>query len=80
MYKEDLSIFFSRYFIDYNGEDDRFFNIDAHTGTIKTTQVLDREETPWYNITVAASEKGKLLMYYRKRCHWYMKIYIEIFS
>ncbi|KAF6356710.1 cadherin 18 [Rhinolophus ferrumequinum] len=49
-----------RYFIDYNVEDDRFFNIDANTGTIKTTQVLDREETPWYNITVAASENGKL--------------------
>ncbi|XP_070332613.1 cadherin-18 isoform X2 [Odocoileus virginianus] len=45
-----------RYFIDYNPEDDRFFNIDANTGTIKTTKVLDREETPWYNITVAASE------------------------
>nr|XP_019838261.1 PREDICTED: cadherin-18 [Bos indicus] len=47
-----------RYFIDYNAEDDRFFNIDANTGTIKTTKVLDREETPWYNITVAASENG----------------------
>ncbi|EPY85637.1 cadherin-18 precursor [Camelus ferus] len=45
-----------RYFIDYKPEDDRFFNIDANTGTIKTTKVLDREETPWYNITVAASE------------------------
>ncbi|XP_060151662.1 cadherin-18 isoform X2 [Globicephala melas] len=45
-----------RYFIDYNAEDDKFFNIDANTGTIKTTKVLDREETPWYNITVAASE------------------------
>ncbi|XP_049563262.1 cadherin-18 isoform X2 [Orcinus orca] len=45
-----------RYFIDYNAENDRFFNIDANTGTIKTTKVLDREETPWYNITVAASE------------------------
>ncbi|XP_074135196.1 cadherin-18 isoform X2 [Sminthopsis crassicaudata] len=46
-----------RYFIDYSGEDDRYFNIDANTGTIKTAKVLDREETPWYNITVAASEK-----------------------
>ncbi|XP_044089480.1 cadherin-18 isoform X2 [Neovison vison] len=45
-----------RYFIDYNAEDDRCFNIDANTGTIRTTKVLDREETPWYNITVAASE------------------------
>uniref|UniRef100_A0A7N4P2Q3 Cadherin 18 n=1 Tax=Sarcophilus harrisii TaxID=9305 RepID=A0A7N4P2Q3_SARHA len=46
-----------RYFIDYSSEDDRYFNIDANTGTIKTAKVLDREETPWYNITVAASEK-----------------------
>ncbi|PNI35328.1 CDH18 isoform 5 [Pan troglodytes] len=45
-----------RYFINYNVEDDRFFNIDANTGTIRTTKVLDREETPWYNITVTASE------------------------
>ncbi|XP_012577277.1 PREDICTED: cadherin-18 isoform X2 [Condylura cristata] len=45
-----------RYFIDYSAEEDRFFNIDANTGTIKTTKVLDREETPWYNITVTASE------------------------
>ncbi|KAF0886404.1 CAD18 protein, partial [Crocuta crocuta] len=45
-----------RYFIDHSAEDDRFFNIDASTGTIRTTKVLDREETPWYNITVAASE------------------------
>lgn len=53
-------VFFCRYFIEYNAEDDRSFNIDANTGIIKTTKVLDREETPWYNITVAASEKGKL--------------------
>ncbi|XP_044513828.1 cadherin-18 [Gracilinanus agilis] len=46
-----------RYFIDHSAEDDRFFNIDANTGTIKTAKVLDREETPWYNITVSASEK-----------------------
>lgn len=72
MWKEDLSIFFSRYFIDYNAEDDRFFNIDANTGTIKTTQVLDREENPWYNITVAASEKGKLftLCFIEKDLYW----------
>lgn len=69
--KKYLSIFLSRYFIDYNAEDDRFFNIDANTGSIKTTKVLDREETPWYNITVAASENGKWLdsMYDRKICH-----------
>ncbi|MEJ1275799.1 hypothetical protein NN561_006697 [Cricetulus griseus] len=45
-----------RYFINRSAEEDRFFNIDANTGTIKTSKVLDREETPWYNITVTASE------------------------
>ncbi|KAL7984575.1 hypothetical protein Chor_003145 [Crotalus horridus] len=44
-----------RYFIDYNTED-RYFTIDANTGTIKTAKVFDREETLWYNITVTASE------------------------
>lgn len=51
----------SRYYINHNAEEDRFFNIDANTGTIKTSKVLDREETPWYNITVTASENGNLL-------------------
>ncbi|NXL74032.1 CAD18 protein, partial [Leptocoma aspasia] len=45
-----------RYFIDHNTEEDRYFTIDASTGTIKTAKIFDREETPWYNITVAASE------------------------
>ncbi|XP_016850408.1 cadherin-18 isoform X3 [Anolis carolinensis] len=45
-----------RYFIDHNIEEDRYFTIDANTGTIKTAKVFDREETPWYNITVTASE------------------------
>ncbi|KAF4790309.1 hypothetical protein TURU_142292 [Turdus rufiventris] len=45
-----------RYFIDHNREEDRYFTIDASTGTIKTAKIFDREETPWYNITVAASE------------------------
>uniref|UniRef100_A0A8C3GPU2 Cadherin 18 n=1 Tax=Cairina moschata TaxID=8855 RepID=A0A8C3GPU2_CAIMO len=45
-----------RYFIDHNTEEDRYFTIDANTGTIKTAKTFDREETPWYNITVAASE------------------------
>ncbi|XP_051465340.1 cadherin-18 isoform X3 [Apus apus] len=45
-----------RYFIDHNTEEDAYFAIDASTGTIKTAKIFDREETPWYNITVAASE------------------------
>lgn len=54
-----IVIFFHRYFIDHNTEEDRYFTIDASTGTIKTAKIFDREETPWYNITVAASEIGK---------------------
>uniref|UniRef100_A0A452I7H8 Cadherin domain-containing protein n=1 Tax=Gopherus agassizii TaxID=38772 RepID=A0A452I7H8_9SAUR len=49
-----------RYFIDHNTEEDRYFIIDANTGTIKTAKIFDREETPWYNITVAASEIDNL--------------------
>lgn len=52
-------LFLLRYFIDHNTEEDRYFTIDANTGTIKTAKIFDREETPWYNITVAASEIGK---------------------
>ncbi|XP_030300728.1 cadherin-18 isoform X3 [Calypte anna] len=45
-----------RYFIDQNTEEDRYFTIDASTGIIKTAKIFDREESPWYNITVSASE------------------------
>ncbi|KAL4631037.1 cadherin-18 [Arapaima gigas] len=45
-----------RYFIDRSGEGDKYFTIDAHSGVIKTTESLDREETPWHNVTVIASE------------------------
>ncbi|XP_048868425.1 cadherin-18 [Brienomyrus brachyistius] len=45
-----------RYFIDRDRRGHEYFNIDAHSGVIKTTQSLDREEMAWYNITVMASE------------------------
>uniref|UniRef100_A0A673X537 Cadherin-12 n=1 Tax=Salmo trutta TaxID=8032 RepID=A0A673X537_SALTR len=35
---------------------DKYFNIDMDSGVIKTTQSLDREDMPWHNITVMASE------------------------
>ncbi|XP_061093968.1 cadherin-18-like isoform X2 [Conger conger] len=35
---------------------DTYFNIDAASGTVRTTRALDREETAWHNITVVASE------------------------
>ncbi|XP_033856675.2 cadherin-18-like [Acipenser ruthenus] len=45
-----------RYFIDRSLHGDRYFNIDANSGAIKTAKTLDREEMPWHNITVIASE------------------------
>ncbi|MBN3305026.1 cadherin-18 [Amia ocellicauda] len=45
-----------RYFIDRSLHGDRYFNIDANTGAIKTAKTLDREEMLWHNITVIASE------------------------
>ena len=37
----------------------RYFTIDRDSGVIRTTQPLDREAQPWYNITVMASEVGR---------------------
>ncbi|XP_029446180.1 cadherin-18 isoform X2 [Rhinatrema bivittatum] len=45
-----------RYSIDHKEEEERYFNIDVITGAIKTAKILDREEAPWHNITVTASE------------------------
>ncbi|XP_043921218.1 cadherin-18 [Protopterus annectens] len=45
-----------RYFIDHNAHDERYFHIDANSGAIKTAKFLNREEIPWHNITVSASE------------------------
>nr|XP_046212243.1 cadherin-18-like [Oncorhynchus gorbuscha]XP_046212244.1 cadherin-18-like [Oncorhynchus gorbuscha]XP_046212245.1 cadherin-18-like [Oncorhynchus gorbuscha] len=45
-----------RYFIDHSEHSDKYFNIDMDSGVIKTTQSLDREDMPWHNITVIASE------------------------
>ena len=41
----------------------RYFTIDADSGVIRTTGLLDREAQPWHNITVMASEVGE----YRQR-------------
>ncbi|XP_055737232.1 cadherin-18-like [Salvelinus fontinalis] len=45
-----------RYFINLSEHGDKYFNIDMDSGVIKTTQSLDREDMPWHNITVTASE------------------------
>ncbi|KAM7390138.1 hypothetical protein PAMA_008352 [Pampus argenteus] len=45
-----------RYFLDSKEEEVRYFRIDESSGVIRTTQPLDREDMPWHNITVMASE------------------------
>ncbi|XP_045895078.1 cadherin-18 isoform X2 [Micropterus dolomieu] len=45
-----------RYFLDSKEEGVRYFRIDENSGVVRTTQPLDREDMPWHNITVMASE------------------------
>ncbi|GLD54519.1 cadherin-18, partial [Lates japonicus] len=45
-----------RYFLDSKEEGERYFRIDESSGVVRTTQPLDREDMPWHNITVMASE------------------------
>ncbi|XP_068594330.1 cadherin-18-like isoform X1 [Cebidichthys violaceus] len=45
-----------RYFIENKEERPLYFSIGVNSGIIRTTQVLDREETAWHNITVMAAE------------------------
>ncbi|XP_030016648.1 cadherin-18-like [Sphaeramia orbicularis] len=45
-----------RYFIENEEERPLYFTIGVNSGIIRTSQVLDREETAWHNITVMAAE------------------------
>lgn len=54
-----------RYFIDRREDKEVYFDIESISGVIRTTQLLDREDTPWHNITVMATEEGG---YYQKPC------------
>ncbi|XP_034744400.1 cadherin-18-like [Etheostoma cragini] len=45
-----------RYFIENGEERPSHFTVGVNSGIIRTTQVLDREETAWHNITVMAAE------------------------
>uniref|UniRef100_A0A665X3N5 Cadherin-12 n=1 Tax=Echeneis naucrates TaxID=173247 RepID=A0A665X3N5_ECHNA len=45
-----------RYFMDSKEEGERYFRIEESSGVVRTTQPLDREDIPWHNITVMASE------------------------
>ncbi|XP_004081245.1 cadherin-18 [Oryzias latipes] len=52
-----------RYELDSKEEEESYFRIDAKSGVIRTTQPLDREDTPWHNITVVASEVGNPVLF-----------------
>uniref|UniRef100_A0AAX7TZM2 Cadherin-12 n=1 Tax=Astatotilapia calliptera TaxID=8154 RepID=A0AAX7TZM2_ASTCA len=45
-----------RYFLDRKEEGINYFRVDEYSGVIYTTLPLDREDMPWHNITVMASE------------------------
>nr|XP_020469022.1 cadherin-18-like isoform X2 [Monopterus albus] len=45
-----------RYFIENEEERPLYFSIGVNSGIIRTSQVLDREQTAWHNITVMAAE------------------------
>ncbi|XP_030612451.1 cadherin-18 isoform X2 [Archocentrus centrarchus] len=45
-----------RYLLDSKDEGISYFRVDEYSGVIYTTQPLDREDMPWHNITVMASE------------------------
>uniref|UniRef100_A0A673IHD2 Cadherin domain-containing protein n=1 Tax=Sinocyclocheilus rhinocerous TaxID=307959 RepID=A0A673IHD2_9TELE len=53
-----------RYFIEQREDKAVYFDIESISGVIRTTQLLDREDTPWHNITVMATEEGG----YQKAC------------
>ncbi|XP_051958168.1 cadherin-18-like [Xyrauchen texanus] len=46
-----------RYFIERREDKELYFDIESISGVIRTTQQLDREDTPWHNITVMATEE-----------------------
>ncbi|XP_077480561.1 cadherin-18 [Stigmatopora argus] len=45
-----------RYYMEKKEAEPIYFRMDDISGTIRTTQPLDREEADWHNITVMASE------------------------
>lgn len=48
-----------RYTIDRHTDVDRVFNVHAGNGSIFLQKPLDREDLPWHNISVIASEFSK---------------------
>nr|XP_033791178.1 cadherin-12 isoform X2 [Geotrypetes seraphini] len=52
----DVSTSPVRYWIDWNNDGSKYFAIDATEGTIATNELLDRESTAQYNVSVIASK------------------------
>ena len=55
-----MSLFSARYSVDRHSDMDRIFSIHSENGSIFTLKPLDRESTPWHNITITATEISKL--------------------
>jgi len=53
--------------VDRHTDLDRIFNIYSGNGSLFISKPLDREETPWHNITVIATEISKLEIIYLGR-------------
>lgn len=73
LHRQDLIRFhfsFHRYFLDSKEEGMSYFRVDEYSGVIYTTQPLDREDMPWHNITVLASEVGRYQAAFH-RSHFY---------
>ncbi|XP_049717446.1 cadherin-12 isoform X2 [Elephas maximus indicus] len=51
-----------RYFIDWKSDGDSYFTIDGTEGTIATNELLDRESTPQYNLSIIASKVSNPLL------------------
>lgn len=51
-----------RYSIDRSTDLERIFNIHSGNGSLILAKPLDRESTPWQNITIVATETSELIM------------------
>lgn len=51
-----MNLFSTRYSIDRHTDMDRIFSIHSENGSIFTLKPLDRESSPWHNITITATE------------------------
>lgn len=55
----DSLFLFHRYYIDEKSDVDHYFAVDPTEGTISTNELLDRESTAQFNISIIASKISK---------------------